>query len=293
MPANILKTSVVILFFLVLQFSCTTQHHSSKKESSTITKPRNNGGGMNSDIGDNVTEDFFREEEKADELMMDDISLELEEGQLGLKDKKAAEDDAPSPKRDEFLSKKENTKAELPPAQVFRVRFKIKNNNNQAVWYIMPYQGAVSLPENGRFERAEMTDNLALEVGQYNGLKAGTQLLELRFTGKDQQHFRAFYIPAKSSFTLSNYTIDCWQGSEKVELWAVKEMHVNNERFLQDCLPFSPLSSTDVVVRCSKDKGCPWELVEWDNALQNASAEMDLDFIQAQKVKKYSVQLSK
>lgn len=292
MPANILKTSVVVFVFLVLQFSCTTQHHSSKKESSTITKPRSSSGGMNSDVADDITEEAFAEEEKAEELMMDEISLILEE-EIKEKDTKPANDDDPTSTMGEVLDKKAEAKAGLPPAQVFRVRFKIKNNNNQAVWYIMPYQGAVSLPENGRFERAEMTEDMALEIGKYNGLKAGTQLLELRFTGKDQQHFRAFYIPAESSFTLSNYTIDCWQGSDKIELWAVKEMYVNNERFLQDCLPFSPLSSPDVIVRCSKDMGCPWEVVEWDNALQNASAEMDLDFIQAQKVKKYSIQLSK
>jgi hypothetical protein len=294
-----IKWMVLLFWGLILFNACTTPQHSSKKESSTITKPRSSSGGMNSDLGDEVTEEAFAEEEKAEEdisdIQMNEFDLSLEELSPRLKDQKAPEEQKtdPQPTMDEVVTKKEANKSEAPPAQVFRVRFKIKNNNPKAVWYVMPYHGEISLSENGRFEAEPIGNKQPLAAVKYKGVKALTELIELRFTGKEGQHFRAFYVPANSSFTLANYVIDCWQETDKIELWAVKEMYVNNQRFLQDCLPFSALSSPDVVVRCSSDAGCPWEDLDLDNALQNATNELDIVFIQAQNVKKYKVQLSK
>jgi hypothetical protein len=180
-----------------------------------------------------------------------------------------------------------------PPAKLFRVRLQIQNNNPHPMWYLMPYNGAVKLPENGLFE-AEPTlvsGNKMINSRKYIGKDPGTELIELLFTGVEKQHFRAFLLPAGGSLLLSNYNIDCWQDAETVEFWAVKELKANNKTDLQDCLPFSVLSSPKIIIQCHKENGCSPEDLEIENKAE-VPVE-NIQFIKADKVSKYLVQLTK
>ncbi len=277
-----LKT-LSLLCCLYLLGACTT--FKNKKVPTHKTKPK---------YDEVLLEEEANKAVEVPQNLQNTISLELEEAPRAedLQEEAPTDDQGLTPV---VISKEKNTskaKDELPPAQLFRVRFKIQNNNPQPVWYLMPYHGAVTLAPQGRFKATKLSNSSPLKIGKYEG-QDSSSLVELRFTGKGAEHFRAFYIPAKSSFTLSNYTIDCWKDSDKIELWAVQELWVNGQKLLQDYLPFSLLSSPNVVVRCDRNQGCNWEELSWGPALQDANDALDLDFIQAQKVKKYTVQLSK
>jgi len=198
-------------------------------------------------------------------------------------------------KKDQGLSADKKTgTAKAPPVKIFRVRLQIQNNNEYPMWYLMPYNGAIAMPDDGHFgaEPSLITDNKMIDARRYFGAEVGSQLIELLFTGQPNQHFRAFYLPAGGSLILSNYNIDCWQEADKVEFWAVRQLLVNNKRALQDCLPYSVLSSSKITVRCDKETGCKPE------PLENAGGQIQpptekINFIQAQKLSKYMVQLSK
>jgi hypothetical protein len=179
-----------------------------------------------------------------------------------------------------------------PPAKTFRVRLKIQNKNEQPMWYLMPYKGHNVLEASGLFKTlSTIPEEEILQSYRFAGSAENTSLIEVRYEGREGHHFRAFYIPAQSSFTLSNYVIDCWQDSDKVELWAVKELLVNNQKSAAEWLPYSVLSSPDVVIRCDPEEGCPSEKIEGDNAIQAGANGKRIEFIQANKVNKYSVQL--
>lgn len=229
-----------------------------------------------------VTEELLDNVENEKELMMDLTVVNLEKTvDVVLEEQKMSEQNTGV--------KKEKNSKNSPPVQAFKVRFAIQNKNPEAVWYIMPYNGASRLPENGQFNlNNSLTVEKALLAKKYPGQQAGSELIELLFTGMPNQHFRAFYIPGNSSFSLNNYSIDCWQEADKIELWAVRTLKVNNKIKLDDWLPNSVQSSPGVMVSCAKE-GCNSGDVEFDRPLnQHAVA---LQFIQAQKVTKYKVQL--
>lgn len=196
--------------------------------------------------------------------------------------------------KDNNAEKPSNNKGLTPPpvAKIFRVRLKIQNKNEHPMWYLMPYKGNNSLQANGYFEANPnlSPETEVLEGRRYIGEADSSQLIEILYTGKAGHHFRAFYIPAQSAFTLSNYVIDCWQDADKVELWAVKKLLVNNQKSVAEWLPFSVLSSPNVVIRCDKNAGCSWEEIKRGNAIQ-PGATKNIQFIQADKINKYTVQL--
>ena len=179
-----------------------------------------------------------------------------------------------------------------PAAKLFRVRLKIQNKNEHPMWYLMPYKGHNTLEASGQFKAmSSMTEEEILQGYRFIGNADSTELIELRYQGKEGHQFRAFYIPAQSSFTLSNYVIDCWQDSDRVELWAVKELLVNSQKSVAQWMPYSVLSSPNVVIRCDPEQGCQSEKIVVGNSIQAGANGDGIEFIQAYKVNKYSVQL--
>jgi len=179
-----------------------------------------------------------------------------------------------------------------PPAQKFRVRLFIQNKNPHPMWYLMPYNGSNRLPANGLFnaEPSLIEGKKMLSMRIYQGQSPDSNLREILFTGLPEQHFRAFYLPAGATLSLRNYTIDCWQDSETVEFWAVKELKANNNTELQNVLPFETLSSQFIEINCPKDQTCSGVAVAPDDKIA-VSAE-PIRFVKADKVSKYLVRLN-
>jgi len=189
-------------------------------------------------------------------------------------------------------SKKNTNKSVQPPAQKFRVRLFIQNKNPHPMWYLMPYNGANRLPVNGLFnsEPTLIEGKKMLTLQQYEGSEPETFLREILFTGLPNQHFRAFYLPAGATLSLRNYNIDCWQDSETVEFWAVKELKANNSIELQNILPYEALSSSNIEINCPDNQNCMSKLLTPDDKI-TVSAE-PIRFIKADKVSKYLVRLN-
>jgi hypothetical protein len=187
---------------------------------------------------------------------------------------------------------KSNKKSVQPLAQKFRVRLLIQNNNPHPMWYLMPYNGANRLPANGLFnaEPSLIEAKKMLSMRQYEGLLPQSYLREILFTGLENQHFRAFYLPAGASLSLRNYNIDCWQDSETVEFWAVKELKANNSIVLQDILPYEILSSANVEINCPRDQNCQSTIQVPDDKIK--VSEEPIRFIKADKVSKYLIRLN-
>lgn len=183
-------------------------------------------------------------------------------------------------------------KSPQPPAQKFRVRLFIQNKNPHPMWYLMPYNGSNRLPQNGLFnaEPALIEGKKMLSMRLYQGELPETFLREILFTGLPEQHFRAFYLPAGATLSLRNYNIDCWQDSETVEFWAVKELKANNNIELQNVLPFETLSSVNVEINCPSDQNCSTVAVAPDEKI--AVSLEPIRFVKADKVSKYLVRLN-
>lgn len=194
-----------------------------------------------------------------------------------------------------IVTKKKNKRSKdkmLPPAQKFRVRLLIQNKNLHPMWYLMPYNGANRLPVNGLFnaEPSLIDGQKMLSMRLYQGEIPETFLREMLFTGIQNQHFRAFYLPAGATLKLKNFNIDCWQDSETVEFWAVKELKANNSTALQDILPYEAISSINIEINCPLDQNCSTILVAPDKD-KSISTE-PLRFVKADKVSKYQVRLN-
>jgi hypothetical protein len=183
-------------------------------------------------------------------------------------------------------------KSEQPPAQKFRVRLYIQNKNPHPMWYLMPYNGSNRLPVNGLFnsEPSLIEGKKMLSMLQYEGAIPETYLREMLFTGLPNQHFRAFYLPAGATLSLRNYSIDCWQDSETVEFWAVKELKANNSIELQNLLPYKTLSSLNIEVNCPLNQSCTSQLLTPDDKI--TVSDEPIRFIKADKVSKYLVRLN-
>jgi hypothetical protein len=291
MKQNIRISSTLWLLLLFIQSACSQGHlnNSNSNKDRNINEKKENPGvkadSLLNNAGDYADDELKAAEEEAPETS-NILLFKLDE----LSPTKAEKE-----KKDQGISAdKKTSTAKAPPAKVFRVRLQIQNNNDYPMWYLMPYNGAIAMPTDGRFaaDPSLVNDNKMIDARRYFGTEAGSQLIELVFTGEPNQHFRAFYLPAGGSLLLSNYNIDCWQEADKVEFWAVRQLLVNNKRELQDCLSYSVLSSPKITVRCDKEIGCKPEPLENVGGQIQPPTEK-ISFIQAQKVSKYMVQLSK
>lgn len=176
----------------------------------------------------------------------------------------------------------EAASAELP-VQGQKVKLMIKNNHQQAMWYLMPVSGEKTMPENGQF-------NLNSEaIPPFLAKQYGTpdrKLIELIYHGDAAQSFRAFYIEAGSSLLFRNYDLGNYQEGEYVPFWAIKGLEVNNETSLETWLPFSVVSSPDVVIHNTTESAA----AKWVDASKGAVfSKPNIKFVQANGIKKYQI----
>jgi hypothetical protein len=172
--------------------------------------------------------------------------------------------------------------AELP-VQGQKVKLMIKNNHQQAMWYLMPVSGEKIMPKNGQFyvNPEAIPPFLAKQYGTPE-----SRLIELIYHGKAEQSFRAFYIEAGSSLLFRNYDLGSYQEGEYVPFWAIKGLEVNNETSLEEWLPFSVTSSPDVVIHNTTGNGT----AKWSDASKNAVfPQSKIKFVQANGIKKYQI----
>jgi hypothetical protein len=164
-----------------------------------------------------------------------------------------------------------------------KVKLMIKNNHQQAMWYLMPVSGEKTMPENGQFY-ANPEAIPPFLVKQYGTLDS--KLIDLIFHGKGGQSFRGFYIEAGSSLLFRNYDLGSYQEGEYVPFWAIKGLEVNNETSLEEWLPFSVASSPDVVIHNTTGNGT----AKWIDASKNAVfSKSNVKFVQANGIKKYQI----
>jgi hypothetical protein len=264
----------VILLFLTASYKLSAQNIDTSREKDK--KERND-----QNLNENKAVESFKKEEpnNLEKLNLikitEEESIELETVTITKSNKKI----------------KANKKSSQPPAQKFRVRLFIQNNNPHPMWYLMPYNGSNRLPANGLFkaEPSLIEGGKMLSVREYKGQAPQSHLREILFTGLPDQHFSAFYLPAGASLFLRNYNIDCWQDSETVEFWAVKELKANNSIELQQVLPYEILSSANVEINCPRDQNCH------SNVQMNENMKVSnepIRFIKADKVSKYLVRLN-
>ena len=172
--------------------------------------------------------------------------------------------------------------AELP-VQGQKVKLMIKNNHQQAMWYLMPVSGEKTMPTNGQFyvNLEAIPPFLAKQYGT-----SDRKLIELIYHGKVGQSFRAFYIEAGSSLLFRNYDLGSYQEGEYVPFWAIKGLEVNNETSLEEWLPFSVASSPDIVIHNTTESGT----AKWVDVSKNAVfSNQKIKFVQANGVKKYQI----
>jgi hypothetical protein len=270
-----------LLFFLMSAMSLKAQNIDIKKEE----KEKENGGKINPIEIPRVGNSPSAPDKVADEISTDFIEISTEEAAI-------VTTRADRKERGRNRSSRQRNLSEMPPAKVFRVRLFIQNNNPHPMWYLMPYNGAVKLADNGLFnaEPSLLEGNKMLSVRVYEGANAGTKLKELLFTGMPNQHFRAFYLPAGGSLTLSNYNIDCWQDSETVEFWAVKSLSANGSESMEKILPYDLLSSMHTFINCPKNENCIYDILSVES--QASTEEQLISFVKADKVSKYLIKLS-
>lgn len=176
----------------------------------------------------------------------------------------------------------ETTSAEMP-VQGQKVKLMIKNNHKQAMWYLMPVSGEKTMPSNGQFYvNPEATPPfLAKQYGT-----SERKLIELIYHGKAQESFRAFYIEAGGSLLFRNYDLGTYQEGEYVPFWAIKGLEVDNKTSLEEWLPFSVVSSPDVVIHNTTESGA----AKWFDAAKNANfSNQKIEFVQANGIKKYQI----
>jgi len=176
----------------------------------------------------------------------------------------------------------EAASAELP-VQGQKVKLMIKNNHQQAMWYLMPVSGEKTMPKNGQF-----TLNLEA-IPPFLAKQYGTpdrKLIELIYHGAEAQSFRAFYIEAGSSLLFRNYDLGSYQEGEYVPFWAIKDLVVNDEISLEAWLPFSVTSSPDVVIHNTTESGT----AKWvDISKEAVFSTQKIKFVQANGIKKYQI----
>lgn len=176
----------------------------------------------------------------------------------------------------------ESASAELP-VQGQKVKLMIKNNHQQAMWYLMPISGEKTMPQNGQFHvnSEAIPPFLAKQYGT-----SDSKLIELIYHGVTGEGFRAFYIEAGSSFLFRNYDLGTYQEGEYVPFWAIKGLEVNNEASLEEWLPFSVISSPDVVIQNTTESGTN----KWLDISENAIfSKPKIKFVQANGIKKHQI----
>ncbi|WMX13004.1 MULTISPECIES: hypothetical protein [unclassified Aureispira] len=169
------------------------------------------------------------------------------------------------------------------PVQGQKVKLMIKNNHQYAMWYLMPVSGEKTMPSDGQFY-ANPEASPPFLVKQYGS--ANSKLIELIYHGKEAQSFRAFYIEAGSSLLFRNYDLGTYQEGEYVPFWAIKGLVVDDKINLEDWLPFSVVSSPNVVIHNTTESGA----AKWiDMGAEAVFPKQKIHFVQASGIKKHQI----
>lgn len=169
------------------------------------------------------------------------------------------------------------------PVQGQKVKLMIKNNHQYAMWYLMPVSGEKRMPSDGQFY-ANPEASPPFLVKQYGS--ENSKLIELIYHGKEAQSFRAFYIEAGSSLLFRNYDLGTYQEGEYVPFWAIKGLVVDDKINLEDWLPFSVVSSPNVVIHNTTESGA----AKWiDMGAEAVFPKQKIHFIQASGIKKHQI----
>jgi len=185
--------------------------------------------------------------------------------------------------RKEGKLKKELAKEEDLPIQGQKVKLMIQNNHNVAMWYLMPASGEKEMPEDGKFEANPDADPPFLAKKFEQG---GGQLVELIYHGQGGQSFRAFYVEAGSSLLFRNYNLGTYREGDYVPFWSAKDLDVNDNITLKKWLPFSVMS-TDNIVMHNKTESGP---AKWIDMGENAKFSGEkVNYVQAGGIRRYQI----
>ena len=110
--------------------------------------------------------------------------------------------------------------------------------------------------------------------------------MELIYYGKDGQSFRAFYVESGASLLFRNYDLGRYKQGDYVPFWSAKSLDVNNEDELEGWLPFSVLSSPNIVLHNKTESGS----AKWTNIGETVDfPSKTIEFIQAEGIKRYQI----
>jgi hypothetical protein len=188
-------------------------------------------------------------------------------------------------KEEEKLSKQspEEYSEEDLPIQGQKVKLMIQNNHNIAMWYLMPASGEKEMPEDGKF-RVNVDADPPFLGKKFE--QAGGQLVELIYHGQEGQSFRAFYVEAGSSLLFRNYNLGTYREGDYVPFWSAKELDVNDNISLKKWLPFSVMSTDNIVMYNKTESGS----AKWIDMAKNAKFSQEkINYIQAGGITRYQI----
>lgn len=179
--------------------------------------------------------------------------------------------------------KESDSNESLESAQGQKVKLMIQNNHPVAMWYLMPVSGEKNMPKDGKFA---VNPNAEPPFLGKKFMEKEQHLVELIFYGSEQQSFRAFYVEAGTSMMFRNYDLGHYKEGDYVPFWSAKDLVVDNKIQLKNWLPFSPLSSPNVVLQNTLKDG----QVQWVNLSKEVDFPKEkMHFVQAEEVQEYHI----
>jgi hypothetical protein len=123
------------------------------------------------------------------------------------------------------------------------IRLTLVNQQDNPVWFVLPYWGDKALPEKGVFPNKDWKDQ-AFGGRQFDG--EGGSAIEVRMYGGDG--FKAFRLPAQARVELDGYTIDASKDIDEIVVMEARELKVNGKTPLERWLPYGTTSAEKVKV---------------------------------------------
>lgn len=171
------------------------------------------------------------------------------------------------------------------PVKGHKVKLMIQNNHPVGMWYLMPASGEKTMPTDGQF-KANLMAKPPFLVKKYGA--SDQHLIEVIYHGEIGHSFRAFYVEAGKSILFRNYDLGNYKTGDQVSFWSSEYLHINNKKSLKTWLPFSVISSPDVVLHYTTESGP----IAWENLCENANLPSDVvEFIQAKGIRRYNIKV--
>jgi len=286
-----MRQILILLWISIFLFACSkagsdANHSSSPNKTSTpkgLEAPAE-------DIGEGKTTDRNETTDKTDERVNEQEEVEvIVEETLEEEEKEYQEDEQLSIISYDNIETKgkgaPNISSANVPIKGHKVKLMIQNNHPINMWYLMPASGEKTMPIDGQF-KANLMAKPPFLAKKYGG--NNQYLVEVIYHGEIGHSFRAFYVEAGKSILFRNYDLGNYKTGDQVSFWSSEHLHINNKKALRTWLPFSVVSSPNVVLHYTTESGP----IAWENLCEQAKLPSDVvEFIQAKGIRRYSIKV--